>query len=215
MPLTINNHSYSSPQPQNKKLPSPSASLNPIGGGCKFLESETDTNALIGVLLSLVHPDLYAMQMEVLKELRGGKLEVNNGAHMHTLFNHWSTPFTAFALIVNRETQCHRDTQGGQTLLDVLATFGRYSSGRLNVPLLGSRFVYNPGTSFVLPGHLLEHGASRAHGERVCLASFFRPNVGCGVLRDAYREVGPPEVGDLARHHGLVLQPLAGTNMLT
>lgn len=171
------------------------------------MAAETDTNALIGVLLSLVHPELYRVQMDVLHEICRGKLKVNHDEHMQALFNHWSTPFTAFALIVNRETPYHRDTQGGQTMLDVLATFGRYSNGHLNVPLLGSRFVYNPGTLFILPGHLLEHGASQTPGERVCLASFFRPNVGCSVLREAYHELGPPQIDSLARHHGLVLKP--------
>lgn len=87
-------------------------------------------------------------------------------------------------------------------LLDLLATFGRYSMGRLEVPLLGSRFIYNPCTAVIFPGYLLEHGACRTDGERVCMANFFRPNVGYGVLPH-YREISPPRVDALADAHAL------------
>lgn len=201
-------------QPQNPQLPSPSASLTETtGGGAKFLASETDTIALIGVLLALAHPELYRMQMDVMRELHDGKLQVDNREHMQRLFEHWSTPFTAFALTANRETEYHRNTQGGQSLMDIFAVFGRYSGGRLEVPLLGSRFVYNPGTAFILPAHLFEHGASRTIGERISLSSFFRPNVGRAVLPRRYEEVAPPTLETLANHHGLERAPYIGRDI--
>ena len=87
-------------------------------------------------------------------------------------------------------------------LLDLLATFGRYTQGRLEVPLLGARFVYNPSTALLFPGYLLEHGASSAEGERICMASFIRPNVGYGVLPQ-YEEILLPKVKELADALGI------------
>ncbi|KAJ3537963.1 hypothetical protein NMY22_g5369 [Coprinellus aureogranulatus] len=187
--------------PHNSK-PSPSASLGPVGGGREFVASERDTNALLGVILALAHPRLYDLQMEVLAALHHGKVEVENRERLDILLEHWSSPFTAFALIANRETPFHHDTNGGKMLLDLLATFGRYSKGRLDVPLMGSRFMYNPCTAILLPGYLFEHGACRTDGERICLASFFRPNVGYGTLPH-YREIPPPSIDTLVDLHEL------------
>ena len=166
------------------------------------MSAEVETNALIGALLYLVHPELFHQQMGVLEELYGGSLKVGKRALMEEAFEGWSSPFTGFALIANRESALHRDKNGGKLLLDLLAAFGRYTGGRLDVPLLG-RFAYNPGTGFVLPGHLFQHGASKTEGERICMANFIRPNIGYGVFGDRYTEISPPKVDKLTQHHEL------------
>ncbi|RXW17954.1 hypothetical protein EST38_g7892 [Candolleomyces aberdarensis] len=185
-------------------IPGPSASLSRTGspGGLEYLEWLTVTNSLIGVLLALVHPELYDLQMQVLQELYVGDVDVSDRKLLLEVFEHWATPFSAFGVITNRETPLHRDSMGGKFLFDMVATFGRYRQGRFIIPLLNSRFAYNPGAAIVFPGHLMAHGASVVEGERVCLASYMRPNVGKGALKN-YREVPPPSVTHLAQFHGL------------
>lgn len=160
-------------------------------------------NALIGTVLSLVHPVLYQKQIAVLEAIYGTEFVVGNREWMEELFESWSTPFNAFSLVVNRESIMHRDKGGGPKMLDILATFGHYSGGRLEIPLLGCRLIYNPGTIVVFPGYLMEHGASVTKGERVCIASFFRPNVGQGALGCRYRPADPPSEESLIKRFDL------------
>ncbi|KAJ3526410.1 hypothetical protein NMY22_g10176 [Coprinellus aureogranulatus] len=187
----------------SNSLPAPSLSLRREGGGAvEFLADEIDTNALIGALLAIVHPELFEMQVDVMARLKNGEIAVKHDDAMAKVLEYWSSPFTGFALISNRETPFHRDTLGGRLLYDVVATFGRYRGGRFAVPLFGSRFAYGPGTVFVLPGFLFEHGASRVTGDRVCFANFFKPNVGY-ALSTRYREVAPPTIAHLTERYGI------------
>ena len=101
-----------------------------------------ETNVIIGTLLSLVHPSLFDMQfkvlLEVYRKLHSQRCPVTNPELTEKVFEHWSTPFSGFAIIANRETPLHRDTQGGRTMLDILSVFGDYSGGRLEIPLLNA-----------------------------------------------------------------------------
>lgn len=155
-------------------------------------------------MLAIIHPDLFDQQLEILGRLASGGVRVANPDLMQQLFELWSTPFNAVAIISNRETELHRDLKGGRRLLDVLATFGNYTDGRFEVPLLGSRFIYTPGTCIALPGFVFEHGASRTNGDRICLASFIRPNVGDAALGE-YRERSLPTLKEIYSYHGLEL----------
>ncbi|KAJ3536045.1 hypothetical protein NMY22_g6207 [Coprinellus aureogranulatus] len=187
-------------------LPAPSLSLRTEGGGTvEFLEDEIDTNAIIGAVLAIVHPELFDMQVDVLARLNNGEITVKHEETMEKVLQYWSSPFTGFALISNRETPFHRDTQGGKLLYDLVATFGRYRRGRFAVPLFGSRFAYGPGTVFILPRFLFEHGASSVMGDRVCFANFFKPKVGY-ALNPQYREVPPPTIASLTERFGIQIQ---------
>lgn len=166
------------------------------------MEDEEHTNALIGAILAVVHPNLYGMQFDVLSRLNADAMTVNHSKTMQGVLPHWSTPFTGFALISNRESPFHRDTKGGKELYDLVASFGNYRGGRFEVPLFGSKFAYNPGSVFILPGFIFEHGASRVEGDRVCFANFFKPTVGYGAKAD-YEEVGLPTTQDLSNRYGL------------
>jgi hypothetical protein len=159
---------------------------------------------LIGALLAIVHPDLFDIQMQVLEAVAREDFICKDRALMMQAFHHWTTPFSGFAIIANRETPMHRDLQGGKTLMDILSVFGEYTQGRLDVPLLHRRFMYNPGTAFVLPGGAFEHGASQTDGERICIASFLRPNVGYGALTGEYKELGPPSRNMFADTFGMI-----------
>lgn len=167
---------------------------------------------MIGAVLAIIHPDLFDYQLEILERLSAGGVEVGNLQQMQELFECWSTPFNGVAIIANRETALHRDLKGGRGLLDIVATFGEYGNGHFEVPLLSSRFVYSPGTCIALPGYAFEHGASKTDGERVCLASFIRPNVGEAVLGE-YSEIPLPGMRDLFRYHGMELPEVVDSNI--
>jgi hypothetical protein len=155
-------------------------------------------------VLALIHPELFDVQFRVMEQLASGDVEVSGMEHMKALFEHWSTPFNGVTVIANHETALHRDMKGGRALLDLVSAFGNYTSGRFEVPLLGARFFYNPGTLIALPGYVFEHGASKTNGERICLVSFIRPNVGEAAL-GVYAEPSLPTLKDLHFYHELDL----------
>jgi hypothetical protein len=89
----------------------------------------------------------------------------------------WSSPFTAFSVISNRETEVHRDGKGFAPFYDLLATVGNYTGGRFEVPGIGLRFRYDPGTMMGLCGKALEHGVAEVDGDRFCVVQFFHRKV--------------------------------------
>lgn len=189
-------------KPDNDKKPAPSANLHhPSTGGLALVSDLVEANALIGALLYLTHPALYCQQMRVLERLYCDESSTSHRSVIQELFDVWSTPFTGTAMIVNRETVPHRDTRGGKRLMDIVAAFGNYKNGRFQVPLLGGDFSYNPGTALIFPGYLFRHSASMTEGERICIASFIKPNVGRGCL-PSFREVPPPLAKELMELHG-------------
>ncbi|KAJ3547378.1 hypothetical protein NMY22_g1669 [Coprinellus aureogranulatus] len=184
-------------------LPRPSANLKTPDGQA-LLGCIKANLILMGVLLSVIHPDYYNQQMDMFIEIfRHPEDHTADPELMRKLSREWYSPFDAFALISNRETELHRDNRGGMFCLDLLGTFGRYTGGRLEVPLLGRRFLYNPGTAFAMPGYLFEHGASRVDGERICVANFFRPTVCQGVFGEEWKDIHPPSAKSLKEAWGL------------
>ncbi|KAJ3547379.1 hypothetical protein NMY22_g1668 [Coprinellus aureogranulatus] len=173
-------------------LPRPSVTLKEDAGRQVLRRLKTSLS-LIGSLLGVLHPEFYNQQMEVYEQM-------NDHPERHTaepeltqsLLDDWYTPFDGFALVANHEGESERHSNGGLFCMDILGAFGSYRGGRLEVPLLGRRFVYNPGTAFALPGSLFEHGASRVDGERICLTSFMKPAVGRGILGDRWQDILPP-----------------------
>ncbi|TEB06402.1 hypothetical protein FA13DRAFT_1807111 [Coprinellus micaceus] len=156
--------------------------------GIAFLQETHVAAGIVGAMLSIIHPEVYEAHLLVLLE-------------MHWMRNCLADPeFT-------KATEFHRDNKGGGMLPDVLSMYGSYQRGRLEIPLLGARFVYNPGTNIVFPGYMMEHGASKMDGERVCIASFLRLNVGASLLDDEemnpYREadLGPASADYLSKKH--------------
>jgi hypothetical protein len=95
----------------------------------KWLGAMTETSALIGAILSIIHPDLYARGRETLLAL-GNKPE---GIQEHELFmqvmQSWSSPFSGMSVVSGRQCPIHRDTQGMHSWFDMLATFSEYDDG--------------------------------------------------------------------------------------
>ncbi|TEB34688.1 hypothetical protein FA13DRAFT_1598553, partial [Coprinellus micaceus] len=142
--------------------------------GIAFLQETHVAAGIVGAMLSIIHPEVYEAHLLVLLEMHRMRNCLADPEFTKAVFEDWQSPFSAFAIIANRETEFHRDNKGRPMLPDVLSMYGSYQRGRLEIPLLGARFVYNPGTNVVFPGYMMEHGASKTDGERVCIASLLR-----------------------------------------
>ncbi|EFI27291.1 hypothetical protein CC1G_14763 [Coprinopsis cinerea okayama7 len=156
--------------------PSPSASLKGPPGQ-QFIRDMTESFAVLGGVIAITQPWLFNAGLEVLESLHRRTFPVDNAETLDAILNFWSNPFTAFSVIVNRESSIHRDISSPTWAYDLIYTGGTYRNGRFESPTLGCRFVYNPGTVIVGLGSLIRHGVAPVDGDRVCIVSYFRESM--------------------------------------
>lgn len=99
----------------------------------------------------------------------------------------WTSVFNGMSVIGNRETPCHRDNNSRAEWYDLLATIGPYRSAIMELPGIGLRVRYDPGTVMGLSGKIVLHGVAECDGERVCYAYY---------MRDTIHERGKVEVAE-------------------
>lgn len=158
--------------------PEVSASLKqPSSAGHQWLESSEEFSALCAGLLGVIHPQLSRAGWEAISKLRSDSSVVKDPEHLPAALQHWTSPFSGMNIISNRETILHRDVNSRNPWYDILATFGNYSQGRLELPGQGYRLEYNPGTLVALAGKVVRHGVPRVNGDRVCIAYYMRNKV--------------------------------------
>lgn len=146
-------------------------------------ENKQFSHVLSGVL-SIMHPELYQLGQQAMCKLR--ETSEATGApwvpcyendRLQEVLEIWGHPWTALSIMVNRATPYHRDTNGRNPWMDLMVTVGEYEHGRLELPGLGVRLEYNPGTIVGLCGKVVVHGAAEVEGDRACLAYYMRNGV--------------------------------------
>lgn len=143
-------------------------------------ETRTFSEFLAGVI-GVIQPELYAIGCEALSKLAEAPLPDEQHwvpdegvSRLHDILPHWGHPWNAMSVMVNRTTPCHTDGLGIDNFMDLLVTVGEYSLGRLEVPGLGVRFVYDAGSAVAILARVLKHGVAEVNGERACLAYYMR-----------------------------------------
>jgi hypothetical protein len=160
--------------------PRPSASLrDEKNGALDFLSRIRESLSVLGSVLAVIHPTLFVTGVEILGQLSDGIIPTSptDVNILRKVLDLWATPFTALSIINNRQTDLHRDLASPLSCYDLLYTGGGYSNGRFEVPALGFRGRYDPGTMVALLASTFPHGVGRVEGSRVCLAHFFREDM--------------------------------------
>ena len=152
--------------------------------GVRYLREDRDSLAILGAVLSLLHPRAAKQGLAIMEGIAKGtiKNEATNSLDQARLL--WSSPFTAFSVISNRETELHRDGKGFGPFYDLITTVGHYTGGRFEVPGIGLCFRYDPGTIMGLCGKVLGHSVAAVDGDRFCLVQFFHRKVLEGIHGD-------------------------------
>lgn len=145
--------------------------------GLTWISQMKESSALLGAVIGVIHPQMYMAGKEAINRLWDGTVTVDKSETLEEILRSWSTPFNALSVINNRETPLHRDNGGCHAWFDLLATVGEYKGARMNLPGLGLRLGYEPGTVVAFSGRLLQHGVSRVTGERACIAYYMREMV--------------------------------------
>jgi hypothetical protein len=138
-----------------------------------------ECNALLGAILNVMHLDLYRQGREAITILHRNPAFVpeEERSSLLDILQLWTNPFSALQVLVNRETPLHCDVRGRGTWFDMLVTLGKYQNGRLELPGLGLRLDYPPGTVVGIASKVITHGVGKVDGDRVCLAYFMRNKV--------------------------------------
>jgi len=122
----------------------------------------------------VISPELYDAGRSAVIELQGG----TGLWQVHDVIQSWGSVWVGLAVIVNRLTPLHRDWGGAPPIYDFLVSAGTHDTCTLDVPDIGAKFKYSPGTVVPICGKALRHGvAGWSGGERICLAYFMKDAV--------------------------------------
>jgi hypothetical protein len=144
----------------------------------EWLDETSESFALMGTLLSIVHPELYEIRWEVLQKVADHPEMVKDGEDVLEVMRLWTTPFSGYGLISNCNTPFHQDNNSQGPWYDCLMTIGEYEiGGRLVLKNLELELDYASGTMVFLLGKLVQHRISGINGNRVCIAQYMRDNI--------------------------------------
>jgi hypothetical protein len=141
------------------------------------MEEMFESSALMGSLLSIIHPEMYRRSIEAFSYLADHPELVKEGKGVHQVLGSWSLPFSGYLLISNCCTPLHRDNSARPEWYDLLATFGSYTDGVLEFPGLGLTIEYPPGSLVALCGKVIQHAVPEVKGNRVCIAHYMKDNI--------------------------------------
>ena len=158
---------------------------NNSAGSKRFLREILDFQALIGGIVFALHPAQYSIMRGALIRAADPNLKIAEGQTIEdwTLYREilhtWASGFTGLSVISQRETPFHRDGRSPCNMFDVLATFGKTIDPdiRVELPGIGIRFHYNPGTLLLVLSKTIRHGVSVSKEERWCFAFFLRERI--------------------------------------
>src|SRR5271154_2149719 len=111
-----------------------------------WLRRMSESSALMGSLLRIIHPELYHARMEAMKSLAENPDMVKEGDEVFEVLDWWSTPFSGYSIISNRTTPLHRDNSAQPQWYDLLASFGTYGYGEVKLRGIGITLEYRAGT---------------------------------------------------------------------
>jgi hypothetical protein len=124
------------PSVRQHELPQVSATLKfEDSPGRQWLQANTELSALCSGLLSIIHPEQWKIGDTAISCL--GPATMRDAHNLPGAIQDWIVPFSSLSVISNRETPLHQDVQGHRTWFDILATFGKYTEGRMELPGIG------------------------------------------------------------------------------
>jgi hypothetical protein len=158
------------------KLPQVSATLKfEDSPGRQWLQANTELLAQCSRFLSIIHPEQWKIGDTAISRL--GPVTMRDAHNLPGAIQDWIVPFSGLSVISNQETPLHRDVQGRQNWFDILATFGKYTEGRMELPGIGYQLEYNPGTIVAIAGKTVVHGVGKCNADRVCIVYYMRDKV--------------------------------------
>ena len=143
---------------------------------CEWLRTAQGDFALLGGVLSVINHAQFEAGVATVKSIHAHLPKIAKNGVLPELLEIWTSPCVGMSLMSNRDSPLHRDNGASYTSMDLLASVGTYSVGRLHLPGLGLECSYNSGTVIALAGRIIQHGAM-SDPERLCISFYLRENV--------------------------------------
>src|SRR5277367_728865 len=107
----------------------------------------------------------------------------------HSMRPGWCGPVLSlrYQLFLAGTTELHRDGKGFAPFYDLVTTVGHYTGGQFEVPGIGLRFKYDPGTIMGLCVKVLGRSVAEVDGDRFCVVQYFHRKVLEGIHSDFLR----------------------------
>ena len=128
-----------------------------------------------------IDPGQYAVLLELKQRMNRG----NPTCRMFSVLD--DSIFHGKSIIYNRETALHADSKDPKSVLTPILTLGKYTWGRLDIPVLGMSVSYDRRTLVLLRGAELPHAVRYGGGFRISVANFLH-----GYTLKEYGLEGPP-----------------------
>ncbi|KAF9442059.1 hypothetical protein P691DRAFT_648776, partial [Macrolepiota fuliginosa MF-IS2] len=137
----------------------------------EWMDDTMGVEEYLNLVTSITHPELYQAGKQALGKLQQMK-------DTQEFAEKWTSIYSGLSVITNRETEEHRDRHGSYEWYDQLVSVGSYEAASFELPELGAKLDYKPGTVIQLCGNLLQHKVQAwGSGDRVCYAHFIRKDV--------------------------------------
>ncbi|KIM59776.1 hypothetical protein SCLCIDRAFT_81394, partial [Scleroderma citrinum Foug A] len=143
--------------------------------GRSWASQMTFPSAMLSAALSIMHLPLYNAGLHRMEVLSSWAEQNDKG--MDDALDTWSTVYTNISVIANRGTPLHHDSHSQSNWYDILVSVGEYKDCYLDIPTLGLKLEYSPGTIVAFSSRLLHHGVNKVDGHRCCFAYYMRDNI--------------------------------------
>lgn len=148
-----------------------------------WLDLEKQGEYVMDGIFSLTSPQVYRCAKEVMNRIKDHEFSLNKYDDYAEAIREWPSSFSGIAVIANRLTPPHYDTNGSIRWFDYLLSLGTHGSNpkestKLRINTLGANISYNPGSVIAVSGKLLSHSQTGwVDGDRVVYAHFLREKV--------------------------------------
>ncbi|KAH6906280.1 hypothetical protein BKA70DRAFT_1429759 [Coprinopsis sp. MPI-PUGE-AT-0042] len=161
--------------PRNMATCSPTFD-NPQSGADVFIQSMSESLAVLSAVLACTYPRLFDAGMQVIESIHVQRLFVDHPVSCQQVLQSWSTPFTNIDLAVNRETPIHRDLDFSPSTYTSLLAAGYFRSSVMSLPGIAAQLDWSPGTMAMGLTSLIPYGISSVsplHCNSILLSSGF------------------------------------------
>ncbi|TFK60470.1 hypothetical protein BDN72DRAFT_779372 [Pluteus cervinus] len=149
----------------------------------RWVQDMQSTFEVVNAMSRILHPKQHEIGRSAINRLRKTPTILKDPVAGKLGLLHWTTVFSAIAVILNRSCPYHRDAQSATEGLDLMLTVGEYDGAFMQLQPLNVQLLYNPGTVVALSGPLVRHRVSCHKPGRLCLAFYMREavhqKVGC------------------------------------
>jgi len=96
-----------------------------------WLSEMEETVALIGAAVALMNPKVFSAGLQCIEKVTRNADLVAKSDYLSEVMTAWTSLYTGFSLINNRDTPFHQDNGAGYSTMDTLLTVDKYQKGWL------------------------------------------------------------------------------------